>query len=63
MWYPLDQTFLSKNLAKILANQCSWYLLKNPEIFAEFFAIILTFKLAKLRALKSSQQETLTIQF
>ena len=36
--------------------------LQNLKIFAEFFSIFLTFKLEKLRALKSSQHETLTIQ-
>ena len=39
MYQPLDQTFIDENLAKILVGQCSWYLLKNSGIFAEFFAI------------------------
>ena len=62
MSLPLDQIFIDKILEKNLIAKCSWYLLQNLKIFAEFFAIFLTFKLEKLRALKSSQHETLTIQ-
>ena len=30
------QNFINENLAKILVGQCSWYLLKNPEVFWVF---------------------------